>query len=117
MLPQTLLTFCFLFSQLHECLQDLTSHLTSTPLYMQKPRVFRSLNQSNQQHHPQAQAISVIKLIREKMPMTSFATTLFRFYVVRLQLVSAMKDTVHIQSRVLHSWLTFMGKPRLTCSI
>lgn len=99
--PQRLLAFCLLFSQLHECFQDLTSHLTSTPLSTcRNPRMFWSLNQSNQQHHPQAPAISIIKLIRKKMLIMSFATMLFWFDVVRLQLVSAMKETYTDQSTI-----------------
>jgi len=39
--------------------------------------------------------ILIIKLIRNKMLMTSFASMLLLFYLVRLQLVSAVNDTVH----------------------
>lgn len=40
--------------------------------------------------------------------MISFATMLFWFDVVRLQLVSAKKETVPTQTRVLYHWLTFL---------
>lgn len=39
--------------------------------------------------------ISIIKLIRKKMLMTSFVTVLLWFYVVGVELVSAGNDTVH----------------------
>lgn len=81
-LSHRLLTFCLLFP-LHELFQDLTSHLTSMSLSTcRNPRMLQSLNQSNQQHHPQAPAISILKLIRKKMLMISFATMLFWFDVV-----------------------------------
>lgn len=71
MLPRGLSTIWFLFSQLHECFQGPTSHLRSTPLSRcRNPRMSQSLDQSKQQHHPQAQAISVIKLIRKKKKAT-----------------------------------------------
>lgn len=67
MSPRRHSTLRFLFAQLQGCFPDLTSHLTSTLLHTcKKQRIFWSLHQSNQQHHPQAQEISIIKLIREK---------------------------------------------------
>lgn len=49
------------------------------------------------------------------MLMTSFATMLLCFYVVRLQLVSTVNDTIHtlfqnLNTRVLWNWITLTEK-------